>query len=159
MTAIFISLLFFIGYQIYYISIYGIQRSISDSWYCLHNDKKRKNEGLFTIATWGYTLPLLIATANNCFNLQLVVLFAACAMICFVGSAPDFKHADKGWHSFFAEGGIALVLLYMLLSGDWRLALSTVALIIPLMLIKKVKNNTFFIEVIAYFSFVLTTLI
>lgn len=130
-----------------------MQRSISDSWYQLTWDK-----WMFTVATWGYTLPLLINTVEHHLTPAIGILFFACVMICFVGAAPDFKNADRGWHSFFAEGGIFLLLVWMFVTGQWILASSTIAVIIPLLFIKKVKNNTFWIEVVAYLSMIIASL-
>ena len=57
MVALLISVLVFASYLTYVLCKYGIQKSISDSYYRL----TQADKWAFTIATWGYSLPLIIA--------------------------------------------------------------------------------------------------
>lgn len=133
-----------------------MQRSVSDSWYALRDFQYINKKGelvkknlswLFSLATWAYALPLMIAWENPW-------MFLAGSGICFVAAAPDFKGADRKWHSIFAEGGITIALIFMFFGGYWPVSACAVAIILPLMFIKAVRNNTFWIEVIAYGAFV-----
>lgn len=142
MVALLISVLVFASYITYVLCKYGIQKSISDSYYRL----TQADKWAFTIATWGYSLPLIIAGDGNPW------LFLAGGLVCFVGAAPDFKGVDKGYHSFFAMSGIAVAFIWALFAGYWYIILPIVALI--LLLKKYVNNNTWWIEVVSYITLV-----
>lgn len=162
-----LSFLIFTGYIFFYVALVGMQRSISDSWYALNKErtyitkkgvtKKYRLGWVFSLATWGYVLPLAAYVLTRSTSDWDILLALAASMICFVASAPDFKHADSGWHSFFAEGGIVLILAWMFLSGSWIHGLVTVGLMIPFLAFN-VKNNTFWLEVIAYYSLLICVL-
>jgi len=144
MISLIISLVVFISYLAYVLIKYGIQRSISDSYYRL-----TKIDGwMFTIATWGYSFPLIFAANGD------GILFLAGVLICAVGAAPDATGADKGFHSAFAEGGIAVALAWMIFHV-WFVAVPTI-LLIALIYYKKYRNHTWWIEVVAYLSIVLS---
>jgi hypothetical protein len=116
------------------------------------------NKIIFTVATWGYAFPLIIAAAPlNVVPDGTALLFFAGGLICFVGAAPDFRGIDKGFHSVFAEGGIAFALVWMLLFHYWLIAVIAI-LSIAYLYWKQLKNHTWWIEVIAYASIILALL-
>lgn len=154
MLLVHISLFFFFGWLFYVLVRYGIQESISDSWYRL----TMENKALFTIATWGYVVPLVLAgVSGNTY--QDLILFAAGILLGLVGVFPDFKlPGQRRFHVVGAEGGITVGFIWMLVTGFWYLSILGV---IPIYFLfkKKPKNHTWWIECIAYCTILIAVLI
>ncbi len=84
---------------------YGIQKSVSASWYKLRDDGKKK---LFTPALWGFSLPISLVGALP-EDINWLLVFAG-AMICFTAVAPAFKDDRKEniKHMIGAYSGVVL---------------------------------------------------
>jgi hypothetical protein len=147
---LFLSIAIFLIYIGIITSVYGIRPSISDSYYNLPNDKK----WIFTIATWGYTIPLIL---NIPFQTGVnEILFLAAALLSVVGVFPNFKvKEDRPLHVIGAEGGIFLGFVWALSAGLWYLIVP-VSVVIYLLFNTKPKNHTWWIECLAYFTIILS---
>ena len=66
-------------YWLYIYYRYGIQKSISDSYYKLKN-----NNYLFTLVLWGFSVPIMIIGETG-------LMFFAGAFICFTGAQQTLK--------------------------------------------------------------------
>lgn len=134
-----ISFLVFTGYLLYVALRYGITQSISASYY------KLKGKWLFTIALWGFSIPLMIAAAKP-------LIFLAGAGICFTGAAPStsFKMEER-WHIGSSVAGIVFGILgiWIHLGMWWIPAIQAVFTLIFVLL--KVKNYTWWIETLAFY--------
>lgn len=128
--------LIFTFYIIYIWRNYGVQPSISDSWYIM------KEKWLFTFFIWS----LAIVT---CFYGTLL-FFLSGAFLAFVGAATAFKDkmTDKV-HYIGATGGISLSLIALAELGIWLPLISTISISVILILFKT-KNKTWWIEVQAF---------
>ena len=151
MSCLFFSLSVFVSYLAYVIVRYGIQPSISDSYYRL----KTSGKWLFTIATWGYAFPLLADGLSGATHQDLLLL-SAVSLIALVGVFPDFRiTSERKLHQIGAEGGILLAFIWGLTTSSWYLIPPSVA-IIAILYYRKPKNHTWWIEVLAYLSIVLS---
>lgn len=131
--------LIFLSFVTFIVVKFGVQPSISDSWY------KLGNLGfLFTLFIWGIALPMcMIGTGWY---------FGSGALLAFVGAATAFK--SKGAHtnivhSVGAVGGILFALLALAIEGIWL-----PAVIVPLATIGlkvcKMRNLIWWIEISAF---------
>ena len=147
-----LSMAIFMAYNTFIFFRYGQQRSISDSWYRLTTGDK----WMFCIATWGYVLPLfMIVFTNDCPDWQRYIFFVATVLLIMVGIFPDFKvKTEKPWHTIGAEGGILMAMLWGLFAGLWFIPIPFF-LFTWLMVKNKIRNHTYWIEIVAYFSVVL----
>jgi hypothetical protein len=94
MLTVFVSYVSFIWIK------YGVQRSISDSYYRL----PKNLQPLFTLFCWGFAFPAIIIGVDLTDNF---LMFLAGAGICFVGAAAQFKEElTKGVHMIGAYGGV-----------------------------------------------------
>jgi hypothetical protein len=92
---------------------YGVQPSVSESYYCL----PEKYKFVFTLVMWGFTLPLMIA-ANS------LLMFIAGSGIFFVGAAAAFKQPmTRTVHYVAAAVGIAFGVVWIISVGLWWLPL------------------------------------
>lgn len=110
-----LSLLIFTLYVVFIWYKFGIQKSISDSYYRL----KGINQAIFTLFIWGSSICLMIAASTT-------MMFFAGTLICFVGAAPAFKKTmmENTVHIVGASGGFALGFLSIIHEfGFWWLAL------------------------------------
>lgn len=149
MLPIIISITIFVSYLAYVLVRYGMQKSISDSYYRLTT----MNKWLFTIATWGYTFPLFftLGTTGGVDGL----FFLAASLICLVGAAPDFKMpSQRKAHQIGAEGGMAVSMLWIATTGLWYITIAS-CMGIAAMLIFRLRNHTWWIEVLAYFTIII----
>lgn len=164
MTAVIISLIIFIAYNVVINILYNKKHhkdgdlitllpSLSDSFYFL-NEYKRGLGYLFTLLLWVVVfsiLPQWMNVTND--NLQFLVFISAGALI-FVGAAPLFKLQDKGFHQVFAivcaVAAIAWELTYIVYIP---LILVTIAIGIASISTKTLKSNhTYWLEMIAFLS-------
>lgn len=120
MTTLFIIMLsFFFGYVGFIAIRYGVQSSVSESYYRL----PRNLQWLFTIATWGYALPAIVIglelTGNG-------LVFLAGAGIAFVGASPAFHSLglEKTVHMVGAIVGITAMQIFLCVVGFWWITLA-----------------------------------
>ena len=138
MLAVFISYVAFIWIK------YGIQPSISDSYYILPLHKKF----LFILFCFGFAIPAIMIGFSS------TLMFIAGSLIMFVGAAPLFKQSlPHIVHMIGAYGGIiagelALCTDYHL----WPIAACFAILAILLMFIIKPKNKIWWVELLAFVS-------
>ncbi|MFW6310912.1 MAG: hypothetical protein ACOC1K_01625 [Nanoarchaeota archaeon] len=130
----------FISYVWYIWAIYGVQKSISYSFYRLKGWKKI----LFTLFCWGFGFPLAMLADGD------PLLFFAGAAFCFVGAANDFKGNEltHNVHMIGAYTGVAMAKIGLwIYYGWWYSFASFVAIAIPLLF---VKNKIWWIELAAF---------
>ena len=135
MITVFLSYTLFIGLK------YGIQKSISDSYYRL----PERFKFLFTLFTWGFAIPAIIL-GNN------VLMFLAGSGIVFVGAAAAFK--DKMTYEVHMIGAYSGVLLSQLaIYFNYHLWGLNLLFIVPSLLFLgfNIKNKIWWIECMAFF--------
>ena len=139
---VYIKLALFVFYSIFIIHRYGVQKSISESWYTLGP----RFEWMFTMVF--------------CFGIGIFTLFHGSVwfflsggFLCFVGAATQFK-ADK-WtraiHNIGAVGCIPFGLMGLAVVGIWWPFVPVVAAAV---LLSKQKNGTWWIETVAFFAII-----
>lgn len=140
----------FFSYISYVALKYGIQKSISDSYYRLSDSML----WLFTVATWGYAIPAIIIGVG--FS---PLAFLAGAAICFVGAAPMFKNSkmESQVHTISAVIGIIAIQAFISLVLNpyitfMFIGLSMLALWIPYLK----QNKLWWIEIFAFLSLAYT---
>jgi hypothetical protein len=151
MVALFILMnVVFFSYISYVALKYGIQKSISDSYYQLSNSML----WLFTVATWGYAIPAIMIGVS--FS---PLAFLAGAAICFVGAAPMFKDSKmtNQVHTTGAVIGIIAIQAFIFLILNpyityMFIGLSLITLLIPYLR----QNKLWWIEVFAFLSLTYT---
>lgn len=135
-------------FALYFIFVYhryGIQPSISESFYAI--EKRSGNlKWIFTFALWGFALPLAVVGVEVGGG-----FWFAAALIMFVGAAPAFK--DRGMvrrvHVIGAVGGVSMAILSFIFSPQpiWGIAIALGILVLSLL---KVPNKTTWIETLAF---------
>lgn len=131
--------LFFI-YTLFVVKRYGVQNSISESWYTIEKEFR-----------WMFTVVF-------CFGIGVLTLFHGSVwfflsggFLCFVGAATQFK-GDK-WtqtiHNIGAVGCITFALIGLAVIGIWWPFIPVVASAVVL---SKYKNGTWWIEFVAFFA-------
>lgn len=154
-----ISTIVFVSYVSYIMIRYGVQDSISESYYKLiEGDKKSANikGSLFTWFVWGFAFPLLFIGVNP-------LLIGAASIICFVGAASNYhvvknskgKTTNKGIttnkvHIAAAMIGIGLATLSLWFELKMKWAAITIAIISAVLVLFKVKHKTWWIEITAF---------
>lgn len=137
-----ISALIFISYISYIIKNYGVQKSISMSYYKLSD----KYKILFLVFVWGFAMPLGILIENN----YQILLFAI-SIIMIVGITPNFDDyiPIKGIHLFGAFGGVltAMVSIWIEFNLPWVVLIT---LFISGIIYKSVKNYIWWIEILTF---------
>src|SRR6478752_9965568 len=102
----------FTAYIWYVAGIYGVQRSISESWYI------SQHKWLFTIMCWG--VGILQCTHVN----ESALFFASGIFLCFTGSMPSYKD-EKGTakyvHYIGAGAGITCSIMALFFLGIYWL--------------------------------------
>ena len=147
MTTLFIIMLTaFTAYILFVVKKYGIQESVSNSYYKL----PEKQRWLFTIALWSFAFPAIVLGVEHS-----GFAFLAGSGIMFVGAAPAFKEDMEGTvHVVGALTGVIGGLLFMLVTGLWYVALITLALMGVVLLIPALKKNkTWWNELIAFYCY------
>lgn len=103
-TLILFSILVFTAYLIFIIIKYGIQPSISQSYY------KLKRKWLFSVVMSSTGLPIItLSLLQDNFWFAEISLFAAGLSLILVGIAPAFRYnkIEEILHSIFAFGSVA----------------------------------------------------
>ncbi len=137
----------FSAFWLYVYFRHGVQKSISDSYY-----KLRKGH-LFTLALWGFSLPLIVAV-------ETPLIFFAAAFIGFTGTAADFRQKMTDViHVIGAVGGVVLGLASLIF--DFKAYLYVIAIIVAIYALDrlKIKNKTWWVETVAFIGIYLTLLI
>lgn len=117
---------------------YGVLKSISDSYYVM------KYKHVFTFFIWNIGLSFIFLGETGW-------MFGAGGFLCFVGTAPMFKEEFEGKvHSIGAIGGIALGFVSLLINFHQIYPLVFMVAGIGLMKIFKIKNQTWWIEILAF---------
>lgn len=122
-------------------AVYGVQQSISDSWYALG-----RRSPLFTL--WMIAVGISVICMVAYFDNVLYFLSGAC--LCFVGVAAEFKQRMTGVvHSVGAIGGIFLALAGIAYDGVWE---SSAIFIGGAALLRylNISNKTWWIETWAF---------
>jgi len=143
-----ISAAIFISYALYITYTYGIQKSISASWYKLPNNWRF----IFTFTLWGFAIPVMIVGDSALF-------FMAGGLICFVGAAASFRDLSMTYkvHMVGAYGGVLLGFAAIVINLGYYILPSISALAIVIIWFT-VKHKIWWIEITA-FSTVLIALI
>jgi len=133
---------------------YGVQRSISDSYYRL----PKSLQPLFTFFCWGFGLPAIIVGTTLT---DAPWMFLAGAGICFVGVAAEFKKKlTKTVHMAGAYGGVALSQLAICINFKmWYLTVGFVIIAGILQIInhynKKFKTCVWWQEILAFITIII----
>ena len=108
-----VSFISFTLYTKYIRRNYGIQESISASYYEL--DGWRKN--YFTLALWGAAFPLVFIAAYPTLNILMVL---AGSLICLTAVSPHFRRPglENVTHMVGAFGGYSLAILSLIFEYD-----------------------------------------
>jgi hypothetical protein len=147
-TLLYVMNLFFAGYIAYIWIRYGVQPSVSESYYRL----KRRYQWLFTFATWGYALPALML------GLQLTgngIVFLAGMGIAFVGASPAFHGIgmERTVHTVGALVGITAMHVFLCIEGYWYITATFVALSLVVFAVSYLRENiTWWVEILAFLS-------
>ena len=137
-----ISITVFILYIAYIWRRFGVQKSISDSYYRL---KPIKQGWLFTLFCIGFAYPIAILASN-------LWITPAAFLIILVGVARAFKDTKflKIAHMTGAYGGVGLGIIGLGVEyGLWWLSI-TFAIISFMLLIIKVPNKIWWVEIVAF---------
>jgi hypothetical protein len=152
-------ILTFAVYILWIISKFGIQPSISDSFYALQN-----KYGKGSLMPWIFWL-FLINVAWPIFPLMSFNGFAFFAMagIILVGAAARFKEGKETEtpHIIGATGGIALAFIsigYVFKAWAWAWFFAYFA-IVGLLKLLKIRNYTWWIEIVAFVMIILALFI
>jgi hypothetical protein len=141
MLAVFASYVAFIWIK------YGVQPSISDSYYKL----PEKEKILFTLFCWGFAFPAIIigSVMSN-----TPIMFFAGSGILLVGAKPDFRNGDRLFHLIAAYVAVALSQLSIAVDFHmYWLNISFVTIAGTLFLIKKfISNHVWWAEIVAFLS-------
>lgn len=135
-----ISAAIFISYVTTIALRFGIQKSISESYYDLPGEWRF----VFTLTLWGFAIPVMIV-GNS------VLFFLAGGLICFVGAAAAFKEWAVTYkvHMIGAYGGVLLGFAGLLWDlHSWYLASIAIMIIIILWFTSQFK--IWWIEITAF---------
>jgi type IV secretory pathway VirB3-like protein len=143
----------FFGYILFITYRYGVQNSVSDSYYRL----PRNLQWVFTLVTWGYALPAMIIGLDYTGN---GLVFLSGAGIALVGAAPAFHKAEDGSkqsnmehyaHMIGAFVGIIAMLIFLIAEGGWYLVLAFLLLSGGAYLLDR-KKHIWWLEIFAYIA-------
>lgn len=135
-------LITFISYVLFIWIKYGIQKSISASYYVL----PEKYNFLFTLFCWGFAFPAIILGVE-----VSSLMFFAGAGICLVGAAPQIlkKDVDK-IHTFAAISGIIFSQLAIFFGFHlWYINVISIVAMVAISLLVK-KYNIWWTEIVAF---------
>jgi hypothetical protein len=122
---------------------YGIQKSISDSWYAGNYAERVAFTLLFAFAIGG----LQFFSGSVWFALSG-------SFLVFVGVAPDFKSewaTTEVVHVAGATGAIVLALFGLVLEDVWW---PVIPVALSMAMLSKARNKTFWIEIVAFYSII-----
>jgi hypothetical protein len=141
-TLFILALVIFFGYVGIIWKIYGVQPSISDSYYVL----PKKYNFLFTFFCWGFAIPTIIFS-------ETAIMFVAGSSISFVGAAAAFKDTlTRKVHYTGAYLGVALSQLSI--AVDFKLYILNIIFLVSTILLfsfkKTIKNHIWWIEIISF---------
>lgn len=127
---------------------YGVLNSISAAFYKLPENQR----WIFTLALWGFSIPIIIFGGMN----DAELLFLAGGAIVWTGAVAAYNSSELELkiHITSAMGGVILGLahltinlhLYYLVAG---------ATVIAFLLYKRSKNYTWWIEMLYYFTIII----
>ena len=141
----FVMLVVFFSYVGYIWAKYGVQTSISQSYYVL----PEKLRPLMTFFCWGFALPAIILGSSG-------VMFLAGAGICFVGAAAAFQEEmTHEVHMIGAGVGVLASQLAIIFQyGMWPITAVFAGISISLLLFaKQIKEKQiWWIEIAAFLS-------
>lgn len=143
-----IMVLVFVSYVSFIWLKYGVQESISASYYAL----PKKYNFLFTLFCWGFAVPAIIASID-----VTPFMFFAGVGICFVGAAAQI---NDNWvnkiHSTAAILGVLFSQLAIVFGYHMPLVSGISIAIIALLKLLALKNKTWWIELVAFSAIVYT---
>jgi len=151
MIAILISFLVFTAYLYFVYRKFGILTSISESFYYI------KNRPLFLAWSWLSAIPLLILAQQE----KYYFLIAAGTCLVIVGFVSDARWTKAvGFvHGLFAKLAVVFAFASFIFDlGLWWYAI-LVFVAMAIMYFKKIKNDTYWIEVLAYYAIIIALLI
>lgn len=125
---------------------FGVLPSVSDSYYHI------KNKALFTLALFAFSFSAILSGGT-------LLMMLAGSGICFVAAAPDFRiHKEGDVHFISAISGIVFGMLSMWFDfGYWWIVVIMASGSIAIRL--RLKNYTFYIEVLAFYLIMLGLLL
>ena len=128
----------FMTYWLWIVSRFGVQKSISQSYYC-HEIK-----ALWWAWIIGFSLPVMIIASTP-------LMFVAGSAICFVGVSPDFRRkVEDVVHVAASYIGIILAIVSLWVDfGLWYMFVIA-AIGIGAMRLFKIKNLTWWVETFAF---------
>ena len=132
----------FISYVGFIWAKYGVQHSISQSYYVLPDNLKR----LMTVFCWGFAIPAMIIGST-------ALMFIAGSGIAFVGAAAAFQQKLTKWFHFAGAGiGVAAGEFAMIFNfGLWPVFAAFLAIGLPLFIFrKKIPNWIWWLEITAF---------
>jgi hypothetical protein len=140
------SLTVFSTYTIVISLKYGVQKSISESYYRLSD----KAKPWFTLTLWGFAIPIMIISETG-------LMFFATGGICFVAVAANFKGwvTERNVHMVGALGGIFLAMLSMIIDFNLWYIPSLFVAIITIISLTDIKNKLWWIETSAFYLILL----
>lgn len=141
-TALIVSIVIFTTYLLVIAQKYGIQKSISDSYYNLPGNWKF----IFTAVLLGFSIPVMIAGNST-------LIFLAGSAICFVSASPAFNKnkLEAIVHVVGAWSGILLGIAGIIL--DYKLySIAILAALLSALLYFKAKYFIWWIEIAAFIT-------
>jgi len=137
-----IMLIVFVSYVAFIWIRYGIQESISASYYVL----PEKLRFIFTLFCWGFAVPAIIAGVET-----TPLMFFAGAGICFVGAAAQIN--DKWIYKIHMTAAISGVVFSQLAIyfGYHMLSVNIISILSALIVLISTKKNRFWwLELVAF---------
>lgn len=140
-----IFLISFIGYVFYVSFKYGIQPSISESYYRFPVNQKY----WFTLFCYGVAFPAMILgiTLSNS-----VLMFLAGASLAFVGAASRFKEWIVTHNVHMISAVLAITLSTIAIIIDFKMLYVSLIFIVLSMGAMFLKNKIWWIEILAFLS-------
>lgn len=142
-----IPIITFTAYVVYIALRYGVQKSISKSYYC------HENKLLWWIFVISFVFPMMIYGSYLEVEMgKFPLMFFAGSFIGFISASPHFKGTKLEYlvHMIGSYGGIGIGGISLWVSfGMWELTVA-LALVALLLKVAKTKNHTWWIEVSAF---------
>ena len=150
LAAIAIMSITFVTYTTYITLKFGILKSISESYYHLEGKKKI----LFSLFTWGISLPMMVF----CFDYTFVwPLFVSIVLMCFVGVFTMFKKKpDTYIHVACATGSIIFAFIGLLYHGIAMLIPAILMIILGIIILRYAKKYTWYIELLSFIIIIIS---